>query len=77
LKCPTTKKTLKIGKNGGKEDQIVSHVVDELSPNICQMQPITPTLFIDETIPRIDTQCAFEDPKIFKCSFPSYPLNPT
>jgi len=68
---------LKIGKNGGREYQIVYHAINELSPKICQMQPITPTIFIDEAIPRTNTQCAFRDPEIFKHFFPSNPLSPT
>ncbi len=35
--------------------------------------PSTPIGVLDETSPKIDTQCAFEGPKPIKHSLPSYP----
>jgi hypothetical protein len=51
---------LRIGENGVKEDLMVSFDVNKLFLEICQIQHITPTIFINEKPPKIDTQCVSE-----------------
>jgi hypothetical protein len=59
LKCLAIRKTLKIGKNGVKEDLMVSLDVDKLSLKICQMQPITPSVLTNQKPLGTDIQCVF------------------
>jgi hypothetical protein len=63
LKCLTIKKTLKIGKNGVKEDLMVSLDVDKLSQKICQMQPINLIVLIDKKPLGTYIQCVSEGPE--------------
>jgi hypothetical protein len=44
LKCIAIRETLKIGKNGVKEDLMVPLDVNKLFLDICQIQPITLTI---------------------------------
>jgi hypothetical protein len=50
---------LKIGKNGVKEDPMVSLDVDKLSQKICQMQPINLIVLIDKKPLGTYIQCVF------------------
>ncbi len=54
---------MKIGKNGVKEDLMVSLDVDKLSPKICQMQPITPTILTDQKPLGTNIQCVSKGPE--------------
>jgi hypothetical protein len=71
-----TIKTLRIGKNGGREFLTMIHIVDKLCPKICHLHPIAPTRLSNETPLATYTQCAYGGPKIINCSLPSYPLHP-
>jgi hypothetical protein len=51
LKCPIVRKTLRIGKNGVKEDLMVFPSVNKLFPKDCQMKPITFTTLTEEKPP--------------------------
>ncbi len=63
MKCLAVKKTLKTGENGVKEVLMVSLDVDKLSPKICQMQPITPTVLTNQKPFETDIQCVSGGPK--------------
>jgi hypothetical protein len=48
---------LKIGKNGVREDLMVPLDVNKLFSKVCQMQPITLTIFTNEKPLETNTQC--------------------
>ncbi len=73
---PTTIKTLRIGKNGEREDLTMIHVIDKLCPKICHVHPIAPTKLTNETPLATYTQCASRGLEIINHFLPSYPLHP-
>jgi hypothetical protein len=73
---PITVKTLRIGKNGGREYLTMIHAINKLCPKICHVHPIAPNRLMNETSLATYTQCAYRGPKIINRFLPSYPFHP-
>jgi hypothetical protein len=72
-----SQKTLRIGKNGVREDLMVSLDVNKLFPKICQMQPTTPIVLTYEKPPLgTNTQCVSKGLEKLGALFPHMHLIP-